>query len=51
VVPVLRVNRAAVSHHFMARLALETGAVLELSPSGAYFAGGALIGSTLRPAP
>jgi hypothetical protein len=96
VVPVLRVNRAAVSHHFMARLTLETGAVLELSPrhptadgreigslnvgerldgvrimavervpydkpytydiladspSGAYFAGGALIGSTLRESP
>jgi hypothetical protein len=93
VVPVLRINRAPVNHHFMARLTLENGSVLELSPrhptgdgrevgsliagekldgvriilaervaydkpytydiladspSGAYFAGGVLIGSTLR---
>jgi hypothetical protein len=93
VVPVLRVNRAAVSHHTMVRLGLANGATLELSPrhptadgrtigelrvadrvdgvvvlsvervpygepytydiladspSGAYFAGGVLIGSTLR---
>ncbi|HET7539334.1 MAG TPA: hypothetical protein VFK05_05660 [Polyangiaceae bacterium] len=92
VVPVLRINRAAVSHHTMVRLVLANGSTLELSPrhptadgrqigslvagealdgtrivsvervpysqpftydiladsaSGAYFAGGVLIGSTL----
>jgi hypothetical protein len=96
VVPVLRINRAAVSHHTMVRLSLANGATLELSPrhptadgrqigslrvgervdgvaivaierfpyeqpytydiladsaSGAYFAGGVLMGSTLRERP
>jgi hypothetical protein len=92
VVPVLRINRASVTHHTMVRLSLANGSTLELSPrhptadgrqigaltvgqqidgvtilsvekvpysepytydiladsaSGAYFAGGVLMGSTL----
>lgn len=96
VAPVLRINRAPVSHHTMVRIALANGATLELSPrhptadgrligdlvagedidgvkildvervpyaqpytydiladtaSGAYFAAGVSIGSTLRSPP
>jgi hypothetical protein len=96
VVPVLRINRAAVKNHTMVRLQLANGSTLELSPrhptadgrligelrigerldhveiravervpygepytydiladseSGAYFAGGVLIGSTLAAPP